>query len=60
LKSVGHDEATNTLEVEFANGAVYQYPNTPKSSYHQIVTHASSGEMFHRVIRQRSVTTRKL
>ena len=26
VATVGYDEATNTLEVEFKDGSVYQYP----------------------------------
>ena len=26
LRSVGYDEQTQTLEIEFSNGQVYQYP----------------------------------
>ena len=53
IKSLGHDLATNTLEVEFQNGRVYSYPNTPRSSYLQILAMPSAGTAFHRVIKSK-------
>lgn len=33
LKSIGYDEKTTTLEVEFSGGNVYQYRGVPKDVY---------------------------
>lgn len=54
LKSIGHDEKTNTLEVEFQNGRVYQHANVNRSAYHQILAMPSSGGAFHRIIKARN------
>jgi hypothetical protein len=51
IKEVGHDSETNTLEIKFHNGQVYQYNNVPKSAFHQIINHPSSGSAFHRIIK---------
>jgi hypothetical protein len=51
IKSMAHDAATNSLEVEFQNGKVYTYPNVNKSAYLQILAAPSAGEAFHRIIR---------
>ncbi|MEQ5326931.1 MULTISPECIES: KTSC domain-containing protein [Proteus] len=41
LQSVGYDQATQTLEVAFHSGSVYQYLNVP-SKIHQGLMNASS------------------
>ena len=33
LASVGYDPSTKTLEIEFNDGAVYQYDDVPESEY---------------------------
>jgi hypothetical protein len=51
LKAVGHDSESNKMEIEFKNGQVYSYDNVPKSAFHQIINHPSSGAAFHRIIK---------
>lgn len=47
IRSIGHDETTNTLEVEFAsNGAVYQYENVPREVYVSLIGAGSVGSYF--------------
>lgn len=45
VASIGFDEATQTLEVEFLNGTVYQYYNVSEYMYQQL-THAPSKGRF--------------
>ena len=51
LKEIGHDPTTNTLEVQFKNGKVYQYQHVNRSAFHQILSLPSQGEAFHRIIK---------
>ena len=43
LASVGYEEQTETLEVEFLGGAVYQYYNVPLNMYEQLMQTPSKG-----------------
>lgn len=49
--SVGYDEATQTLEVEFKDGAVYQYYNVPQSMYSQLMASSSIGKFLNQYIK---------
>jgi hypothetical protein len=53
LRSIGYDSATNTLEIAFHGGRVYQYFNVPKSVYHGLMNAASHGKYHHRRIKDR-------
>ncbi|MBK1880204.1 KTSC domain-containing protein [Pelagicoccus mobilis] len=44
LASVGYDENSQTLEVEFLSGAVYQYYNVPVSIFDQLLASPSKGQ----------------
>lgn len=46
LKSLGYDPSTNTLEVEFNHGGVYQYFNVPKHIYDGLMSADSHGTYF--------------
>jgi hypothetical protein len=46
LASVGYDETSNTLEVEFNNGGIYQYFNVPESVYKVFV---KCSILFHKI-----------
>jgi hypothetical protein len=43
IASIGYDEATETLEVEFLNGSIYQYYNVPAGLYQQLMQEGSKG-----------------
>lgn len=43
VASVGYDPNTMTLEVEFSNGAVYQYFDVPETLYHDLMGASSVG-----------------
>ena len=47
VASVGYDSATQTLEVEFLSGAVYQYYNVPENMYDQLIKASSKGRFLH-------------
>jgi len=51
IASIGHDAESATLEVQFKNGKVYSYKGVPRSAFHQILAHPSSGAAFHRIIK---------
>jgi hypothetical protein len=44
VAAVGYDEPSQTLEVEFTNGAVYQYYNVTQTLYEQFMQAASKGQ----------------
>ena len=46
IKSVGYDEATMIMEVEFHTGSIYQYSRVPLIEYQKLMTANSKGEYF--------------
>ncbi len=53
LRSVGYDPRPGILEIEFANGSVYQYLDTPAMVYQELMTAPSLRDYFVRQIRDR-------
>ncbi len=51
LASVGYDAQTQTLEVEFNHGGVYQYFDVPESEYEALMSASSHGSYFSANIR---------
>lgn len=51
LRSVGYDQMSQTLEIEFTSGSVYQYFNVPVSVYRGLMGASSHGEYFAQNIR---------
>lgn len=47
VASVGYDSVTETLEVEFLSGSVYQYYNVPENMYDQLIKASSKGRFLH-------------
>jgi hypothetical protein len=47
LRSVGYDESTNTLEIKFNSGGIYQYYNVPSTVYQELMNAPSHGRYFH-------------
>lgn len=43
VASVGYDEESQTLEIEFNNGSVYQYYDVPKHVYESLMQASSVG-----------------
>lgn len=50
--SIGYDQASETLEVEFMNGSVYQYYNIPINLYEQFMMSGSKGQFLNVYIRK--------
>jgi len=46
LKSVGYDEATGALEIEFKNGGLYEYFDVPAEEYSALMLAPSKGTYF--------------
>jgi len=44
ISSIGFDEETSTLEVEFHGGAVYQYFDVPLNVYEGLLNAGSKGQ----------------
>ena len=52
LSSVGFDEETSTLEIEFNSGYIYQYFGVPFHLFSALMFAGSKGEFFDRFIRK--------
>jgi KTSC domain len=46
LRSIGYDSNSSTLEVEFNNGAIWQYYDVLESTYYELKSAASIGKFF--------------
>ena len=46
LRSVGYDPSTETLEVKFLDGGIYQYDNVPSNIHDALMSAHSHGEYF--------------
>jgi hypothetical protein len=57
IVSVGHDEGTSILEIEFRNGRVYHYADVPRSLYEWLLRVPDKGGLFNRMIRDRFAET---
>ncbi len=51
IKSIGYDETSCILEIEFNSVSVYQYYNVPRSVYIELMNATSHGKYFHRYIK---------
>lgn len=51
IRSVGYDPQTQTLEVEFMNGTIYQYYGVPEQIYDQMMGEQSKGRFLNTYIR---------
>jgi hypothetical protein len=47
LSSVGYDPDTQTLEIEFHHGGVYQYAGVPEEVFQGLMSSDSQGKYFH-------------
>jgi hypothetical protein len=53
LKSVGYDEVTGILEVEFKNGGLYEYSDVAPAEYAALMSARSKGTYFGEQIRDK-------
>lgn len=44
---IGYDEPSQTLEVEFKSGGIYQYYNVPQGLVDELMGSASKGQFLH-------------
>ena len=51
LRSIGYDADTQTLEVEFHNGSIYQYDDVPEKVHRGLMQAASKGSYLNQHIR---------
>ena len=51
ISSIGYDASSQTLEVEFINGGIYQYFDVPESVYNEFIKASSHGQYLHRNIK---------
>ena len=51
IASVGYDANTETLEVEFLNGSIYQYYNVPLNMYDLLMAESSKGRFLNAYIK---------
>lgn len=58
LASVGYDENSHILEIEFLRGGIYQYSGVPKNIYEGLMSASSKGKYFHRYIRDNYSTVK--
>lgn len=49
--SIGYDPGSMTLEVEFRDGAIYQYFDVPEVVYQELMHASSIGQYMHNNIR---------
>ncbi len=52
LKSVGYDQSSNILEIEFLSGGIYQYFKVPSQIYLALINATSKGSYFHKNIKE--------
>ncbi len=53
ISSVGYDERSAVLEVEFSSGDVYDYLQVPRKVYHDLLKAPSKGSFVSRRVRDR-------
>ena len=53
VKAIGYDDGTETLEVEFLDGRVYQYYGVSESTHSQFMGASSKGQFLHIYIKNR-------
>ncbi len=51
IDSVGYDEATRTMHVQFASGATYEYPGIDPEDHRALIEAKSIGSHFAKNIR---------
>lgn len=51
LASVGYDEKTRQMEIEFKNGSIYRYYRVPAGMWRMLMRASSKGRFHYRYIR---------
>ena len=50
INSIGYEDSTGTLEVEFKGGGIYKYSKVPKDVFLKFMSASSHGKYFNKVI----------
>ena len=58
IRSVGYDDTSQVLEIEFHNGSVYRYPMIPAHVHRGLMQAESKGSYFNRIIKSNYAFTR--
>jgi hypothetical protein len=53
IMEVGYDQESQTLEIEFLKGSVYQYFNVPLNVFDELINASSKGQYFNGNIKDR-------
>lgn len=53
IKSIGYNNDTKTLEIEFKSGDIYQFFNVPLIEYQTLLSASSHGSYFYHNIRNK-------
>jgi hypothetical protein len=56
LRSVGYDESTKTLEIEFTSGLVYQYSGVPLKVFTDLMHSGEIGKYYSEKVRPKFQT----
>lgn len=60
LKSVGYDEESRILTIEFRDGAIYEYAGVLPEVHAELMNAESHGKYFHRHIRNAEFAMRRV
>ena len=60
VRSVGYDATQKILEVEYQNGAVYQYMHVPEKTYADLMTASSHGRFVEEQVKRAGFDFRKV
>jgi len=52
IKSIGYESNSETLEIEFRDGGIYQYFNVTSNIYEELISASSIGSFFHKYIKE--------
>ncbi|MCY3782253.1 MAG: KTSC domain-containing protein [Chloroflexi bacterium] len=58
VRSIGYDRDSETLEIEFNSGSIYQYFGVPEQMYDEIMRAPSKGRFVHQYIRNQYAYSR--
>jgi hypothetical protein len=58
IRSIGYDEASQTLEVEFKSSGIYQYSAVANNLFEQFIAAPSKGRYFDQNIREKFRTVK--
>ena len=47
IRTIGYEESTQTLEIEFLNSIIFQYYNVPQIIYSEMMKAESKGKFLH-------------